>query len=141
MSYAGDLTPAEAWELLQTNPRAVLVDVRTPNEWREIGIPDTSGIGRNPLFVQWVSAQGEVNPNFVTEVQTAAREQLGGQDPEQVIVLCRSGARSIAAATALTAHGAGPAYNVLQGFEGVPNSQGERNINGWRNNGLPSTTW
>ena len=43
MTYAGDITPEAAWELLQSNPEAVLVDVRTRAEWQYVGVPDTSG--------------------------------------------------------------------------------------------------
>src|SRR5690606_19047373 len=41
-AYAGDLTPQEAWDLLLSEPGAVLVDVRTEAEWRFVGVPDTS---------------------------------------------------------------------------------------------------
>ncbi len=46
MSDIDDLTPREAWDLLASDERAVLVDVRTVGEWREIGVPDTSTLGR-----------------------------------------------------------------------------------------------
>ena len=41
------------------------------------------------------------------------------------------------AADALTAAGLGPAYNVLEGFEGPPDAAGHRTVSGWRNSGLP----
>ena len=47
MSYAGDITPQEAWKLLSDNPEAVLVDVRTDAEWRFVGVPDLSSLGRD----------------------------------------------------------------------------------------------
>ena len=46
VSYAGDLTPEQAWELLRENPDAVLVDVRTDAEWKYVGVPDVSSLGR-----------------------------------------------------------------------------------------------
>ena len=46
-SYAGDITPLEAWKLLSDNPNAVLVDVRTDAEWRFVGVPDLSSLGRD----------------------------------------------------------------------------------------------
>ena len=55
----------------------------------------------------------------------------------QVYLICRSGVRSVAAATALTAAGLGPAYNVLEGFEGPHDAQGHRSLAGWKNAGLP----
>ena len=51
--------------------------------------------------------------------------------------LCRSGVRSVAAAQAATAAGLGPAYNVLEGFEGDVGADGHRGHSGWRAAGLP----
>ncbi|MGV7904128.1 rhodanese-like domain-containing protein, partial [Mycobacterium kansasii] len=47
MNYAGNLTPREAWELLEQDPSAVLVDCRTEAEWNYVGIPELSQVGRN----------------------------------------------------------------------------------------------
>ena len=112
------------------------MDVRTEGEWAHIGIPDTAaaGEGRNdPLFIQWNLAGGSPNPLFV--------EQLRRQAPEdtavELVFLCRSGARSIAAATAATAAGY-TSYNVLEGFEGETDRFGGRTVNGWKNRGLPT---
>ena len=46
MSYAGDITPEQAWTILRENPDAVLVDVRTDAEWRFVGVPDLSSLDR-----------------------------------------------------------------------------------------------
>jgi rhodanese-related sulfurtransferase len=134
VSYAGDLSPHEAWAKLGTG--AILVDVRTEGEWARIGIPDTTAAGErrnDPLFIQWNLAGGVPNPHFV--------EQLRQQAPEdtavELVFLCRSGARSAAAATAAAAAGY-TAYNVLEGFEGAPDRFGERTVNGWKNRGLPT---
>lgn len=131
MSYAGDLSPTEAWAKLEAG--AILVDVRTEGEWAHIGIPDTKSAENDPLFIQWNLAGGTPNPHFV--------EQLKRQAPEhtavELVFLCRSGARSIAAATAATAAGY-TSYNVLEGFEGETDRFGERTVNGWKNRGLPT---
>ena len=131
MSYAGDLTPQEAWAKLGSG--AILVDVRTEGEWAHIGIPDTKATENDPLFIQWNLAGGLPNPHFV--------EQLRQQAPEdtavELVFLCRSGVRSVAAASAAT--GAGyTSYNVLEGFEGETDRFGERTVNGWKNRGLPT---
>lgn len=127
MSYAGDLTPAQAYELL-TSTDALLVDVRTPDEWQHIGVPDVPGTA----FVPWVLVPGSPpNPDFVAQVRAA------GAAGRAVVALCRSGQRSIAAATTLTAAGLGPVYNVLQGFEGDTGPDGQRGHTGWRADGLP----
>ncbi len=131
MSYAGDLSPTEAWAKLEAG--AILVDVRTEGEWAQIGIPDTKATENDPLFIQWNLAGGAPNPHFV--------EQLKRQAPEdtavELVFLCRSGARSIAAATAATAAGY-TSYNVLEGFEGETDRVGGRTVNGWKNRGLPT---
>lgn len=133
MTYTADLTPSQAWELLQENPHAVLVDVRTQAEWSFVGVPDTSGIGRTTVFAEWNTfPEGTRNPKFLDQLAEAG---ITGEEP--VLFLCRSGARSIAAAEAATAAGLGPAYNVLDGFEGATNTDGHRGDTGWRAEGLP----
>lgn len=133
MTYAGDLTPQQAYDLFAGNPAVLLVDVRTRAEWDEIGVPDGTGAAGDLAFVEWNTATGH-NHRFLEELAAA------GAEPERPLVfLCRSGVRSIGAAEAATAAGLGPAYNVLEGFEGVPDELGNRTINGWRNAGLPSS--
>jgi rhodanese-related sulfurtransferase len=129
MSYTGDLTPREAWARLEAG--AVLVDVRTEAEWAQIGVPVTAAAGQNPLFIQWNQAGGIPNPRFLEELQQ--RCPTGAE----LLFLCRSGARSVAAATAAAAAGF-TAYNVLEGFEGEPDAAGVRVVNGWKNRGLPT---
>jgi rhodanese-related sulfurtransferase len=132
VSYAGDITPQHAWELLQENQDAVLVDVRTDAEWKYVGVPDTAPIERRTLFVEWVSyPAGAPNERFVDELKAAG---VGGGP---VIFLCRSGQRSIGAAEAATAAGLAPAYNVLEGFEGPLDADKHRGGQGWRAAGLP----
>ena len=53
--YAGDLTPQQAWDLLADNPDAVLVDVRTEAEWRYVGVPDLTSVGRQPVLARRVA--------------------------------------------------------------------------------------
>lgn len=132
MSYAGDLTPTEAWELLASDENAVLVDVRTQAEWAFVGVPDTSDLGKRPLFAEWSSLGSGPNPAGFVEALTAH------VDPgAPIVLLCRSGARSAQAAAALTAAGYGPAYNVADGFEGEVDGEGHRGSSGWRAAGLP----
>jgi rhodanese-related sulfurtransferase len=131
MSYAGDLTPQEAWTKLEQG--AILVDVRTEGEWAHIGIPDTKATDNDPLFIPWTFPGGVPNPDFITDLT----EQAPEDSDTELVFLCRSGQRSIAAATAATQAGF-TSYNVLEGFEGVPDRYGERTVNGWKNRGLPT---
>jgi len=132
MTYAGDLTPDEAWDLLKDDERAVLVDVRTEGEWRGVGVPDTTALNKDPRFIEWVHADGRPNPGFLTALAEAG---LAPGDGRPVVFLCRSGVRSIAAAHAATAAGFGPAYNVLEGFEGGVDASGQRGSTGWKARG------
>jgi len=130
--YAGDLTPAEAWRLLQAEQGAILVDVRTDAEWRTVGVPDLAAVGKAPLLIEWQDVAGRPNPHFVDEVR---REAASSGAP--VVLLCRSGVRSRSAAVALTEAGYRVCYNVTDGFEGPPGPDGLRTVAGWKVDGLP----
>lgn len=133
MSYAGDVTPQEAWERLQNNPKAVLVDCRTEAEWSFVGVPDLSGIGKQAVLIEWIGFPGGTpNTRFVEQLRAA-----GVADDAELLLLCRSGARSISAAEAATADGIAGAYNILDGFEGALDDVGHRGSTGWRAVGLP----
>ena len=133
MSYAGDITPEESWKLLSENLEAVLVDCRTDAEWRWVGVPDLTTLGRQVVFVEWNHGTGQHNDNFVSDLIAAG--VTPGERP--VVFLCRSGNRSIPAAETATEAGIAPSYNVLDGFEGQLDEHGHRGGNGWRALGLP----
>ena len=133
MSYAGDITPEQSWKLLSDDPDAVLVDCRTDAEWRFVGVPDLSGLGRDVVYVEWNHSSGQHNDNFVDDLISAG--VTPGERP--VVFGCRSGNRSIAAGEAATAAGLAPSYNMLDGFEGQLDEQGHRGSGGWRALGLP----
>ncbi|WP_193044599.1 rhodanese-like domain-containing protein [Mycolicibacterium baixiangningiae] len=133
MSYAGDITPEEAWQLLDDNPDAVLVDCRTDAEWRFVGVPDLSPLSRDAVFIEWNRTDGSRNHGFVDDLKAAGIAP--GERP--VVFLCRSGNRSIGAAEAATAAGIGPSYNILDGFEGDLDEQRHRGRTGWKAVGLP----
>jgi rhodanese-related sulfurtransferase len=136
VSYAGDITPEEAWKLLNDNPEAVLVDCRTDAEWRFVGVPDLSSLRRDVVYVEWNSTDGKHNDDFVDELV----EKIGvaGSDQSRAVVfLCRSGNRSIGAAEAATEAGIAPSYNVLDGFEGNLDEHKHRGGTGWKALGLP----
>ena len=123
-----NLDPQHAWDLLQQNPNAVLIDVRTKAEYTDIGHP----IGA--IHIAWQENFGApVNPNFIAEVNRAAPDEN-----TPVLLLCRSGQRSLSAAKALEQAGYSNLINIVNGFEGDPDSNQQRgNINGWQFCGLP----
>lgn len=148
--YAGDVTPSEAWRMLQDDPCAVLVDVRTGAEWQFVGVPDLSQLGRRARFVEWIDfPSGRPNPRFLDELRGELAAERGGtgraagdggaaaDGDSPVLFLCRSGHRSMGAAAAATGAGLGPAYNVLEGFEGALDARRHRGSAGWRAAGLP----
>lgn len=125
--YEGALLPAEAYEILHSAPGVKLVDVRTRAE--------LDWVGRVPgaVEIEWATYPGmKPNPHFIAQLeQQVEKETL-------VLFMCRSGARSNAAATSATQAGYTDCYNVLEGFEGEMNNESRRNtIGGWRAAGLP----
>lgn len=133
MSYAGDVTPLEAYAALRDDPRAILVDVRTTAEWTYVGLPALGEIQKQVVTVEWQRfPDGSRNPAFLDELRAA-----GVAEGAPLYFICRSGARSKAAAEAATAQGLGPAYNIAHGFEGPPDQHGHRVVDGWKAHGLP----
>ena len=125
LPYAGELTPQEAFELLQQGA-VVLVDVRSRAELELVGrVPDAN-------HVEWAFYPGMVaNADFASQLQAQV-------DKSQAIVfMCRTGGRSHNAAVVAEELGY-TAYNMLEGFEGEANAQKQRTlINGWKKAGLP----
>ncbi len=133
-------SPMAAWEALQSDDAAILVDVRTMAEWSYIGISDLTALGKAPLLLEWMTLpRMAVNERFTDELS----EQLAGVVPSRIYFLCRSGVRSLSAARettmAFAARGQSvDCINVVGGFEGDLDSEGHRGkINGWKFDGLP----
>ena len=134
LGYAGDLTPTEAWQKLATQPKAALVDVRTVAEWSYVGVPDLASLTKPVHRISWqIFPEMQVNTGFVDQVKAA------GLTPDQpILLLCRSGVRSVAAAKALTEQGFTACYNIRDGFEGGPDGEKHRGrVAGWKVEGLP----
>jgi len=131
LPYAGAVSPAEAFELLQLDPRARLVDVRTRAELDWVGRP-VVGDGQY-AHVEWTRYPGGVpNSEFLAQLRSAVE----GDAP--VLFLCRSAARSKLAAIEAAKAGFTKAYDLLEGFEGDKDSQGHRKtVSGWCFRGLP----
>lgn len=124
--YYAEFLPDEAWALVQAGA-AVLVDVRTVEERTYVGhVPGS-------LHVAWQTGTSMTkNPRFTRELEgRAAKDAL-------VILICRSGNRSAAAAEAAAKAGFTRVANVREGFEGQRDDTGQRgHIDGWRLRGLP----
>jgi len=123
--YAGDVSPELAWHWVQSG-EAVLVDVRSDAERAWVGfVPEAKPLA----WKQWPVV--DVNPEFDAGIQTIASAGL------KIVLLCRSGVRSVAAAQRATQLGI-EAFNILEGFEGDPDPHAHRgNLGGWKLRGLP----
>lgn len=130
-----NLSPQQAYDLLQTDSHARLVDVRSTMEYLFVGHP----VGA--VHIPWIDEPGwKANPDFIADVHklslSANKEQTDDGPP--IILICRSGQRSLAAGQALLAAGFSNISHIDEGFEGKLNDQHQRNtLNGWRSRGLP----
>jgi rhodanese-related sulfurtransferase len=131
--YAGDLSPTQAWSLLQDEADALLIDVRTDAEWSYVGGPNLATLTKHVLQLSWqIFPQMQVAPDFVEQLCAHAISPT-----QSLLFLCRSGVRSRHAAAAMTQAGYLRCYNISQGFEGDKDSNGQRgNIGGWKVDGL-----
>ncbi len=130
LSYSGGILPPAAWDLVRDG-HALLVDVRSAEERQFVGhVPGS-------LHVAWATGTALTrNPRFVRELE-AKLAKVGGKDAV-VLLLCRSGKRSVLAAEAATAAGFRHVFNVLEGFEGEIDERQQRGgSDGWRFHGLP----
>ena len=124
------LLPHEAWAFVQATPDALFVDVRMEIEYLYVGHPP--GV----VHVAWYEyPQMQADPGaFADQV----RREAGGRTDRPVVLICRSGKRTVEAGLALEAAGFADVVNVLHGFEGELDEHFQRGrLNGWRFEGLP----
>lgn len=123
------LDPKSAHAYMQAHPRAILVDCRTEIEHMYVGHP----VGAE--HVAWQEAPDwEIDPEFVDKVKWL----VGADLQRPVLLICRSGHRSLYAGEALEAAGFACVINVLEGFEGQLDDDFHRStLGGWRHCGLP----
>ena len=119
--------PRQAHEFLKKNSNAIFVDCRSEMEYLFVGHPTGA------ILVPWNDGPNwEVNPDFVAHVKKAASVD------RPIILICRSGNRSLDAGRTLEEAGFTQVWNVLHGFEGDLDETHHRNAkNGWRHDGLP----
>jgi rhodanese-related sulfurtransferase len=123
------LDPQAAHLFLQQTPEAVLVDCRTEIEHMYVGHPISAE------HVAWQEGPDwEIDPDFAAKV----KRLLKGELARPVLLICRSGVRSLAAGEALEAAGFTQVINVVEGFEGPLDEDFHRGtLGGWRYRGLP----
>lgn len=131
-----DLTPQQAFELVQANPRAVLIDVRSSMEFLFVGHP------KGAIHVPWIDEPDwKINPHFAAQVRQVVLGGIsahGGGHGAPVVLICRSGKRSLEAGELLVKEGFSDVYHITEGFEGDLDEQHHRStLGGWRQHGLP----
>ncbi|MBT3196109.1 MAG: rhodanese-like domain-containing protein [Gammaproteobacteria bacterium] len=130
------ITPADAWQMVQDNPRVLLIDVRSSMEFLFVGHP----VGA--VHIPWIDEPDwEINEQFATEVRKLV---LGGIHQGEklvgapIILICRSGKRSLEAGKRLIEERFTEVFNIDEGFEGELNEQHQRSsVGGWRFRELP----
>ncbi len=130
------ISPKDAWALLQSAPRAILIDVRSDMEFLFVGHP------KGAIHLAWIDyPEWVINPTFVTETR---KTLLGGASTASdhanapILLICRSGKRSKEAGNLLIDNGFTAVYSIEGGFEGeLDGSHHRGNINGWRYAKLP----
>lgn len=132
-----DISPTDAWKLIQEKPISLFVDVRSHMEFLFIGHPVSA------IHIPWIDEPDwTVNPRFVTEIRQLV---LGGLSHNEdnlhsvpIILICRSGQRSKESGNLLIQEGFTNVYNISTGFEGELDDNHQRSTkNGWRFDGLP----
>lgn len=128
--------PKQSFEFLQQNPQAILIDCRSSMEFLFVGHP----VGA--INIAWIDEPDwEINPNFVNEVRKLilAKAPAAIQiEDHPLLIICRSGKRSLDAGKVLLQAGFRAIYNIAEGFEGELNAQHQRStLGGWRFHGLP----
>jgi rhodanese-related sulfurtransferase len=130
------LTPEQAWQMMQDDPRTILVDIRSSMEFLFVGHP------KGAVHIPWIDEPDwTVNPHFLTEVR---KLMLGGVvcDSEEgcvpIILICRSGKRSKEAGELLISRGLKNIFHIDEGFEGELDKNHQRSsVGGWRFHSLP----
>jgi len=136
ISELHDIAPMDALQMIEHDPRAILIDIRSSMEYLFVGHP----VGA--VHLPWIDEPDwEVNPHFVPEVR---KLMLGGavcaveEGCAPIILICRSGKRSQEAGKILLTAGLSNIYHIDEGFEGDLNEHHQRSsVGGWRFHGLP----
>ena len=111
---------SEIKKFVENNPRTVLLDVRTDDEWKTVGKPDSTNFGIKTYFIT-ISQ----DPGFIENIKKEINKE------NQILVMCAAGGRSIIAANLLQNEGY-IAHNISDGFSGNGQELG------WKNSGLPT---
>jgi rhodanese-related sulfurtransferase len=129
------INPDEAWNLVQSDSRALLIDIRSSMEYLFVGHPIDA------IHVPWIDEpEWTVSPTFVTDIRKLILGGVidGDSAGVPIILICRSGRRSKEAGQVLIDAGISNVFNVEEGFEGDLDDEHHRStVAGWRYHNLP----
>jgi rhodanese-related sulfurtransferase len=134
------ISATDAFDILQKDQNSVLVDVRTFEEFNFVGTADPSHFGDRMILSPWkLSLAMKENPAFAQDLEEMLSRLFGEKSKEaKILFLCRTGGRSDAAASFMNNLGYQNCCNIVGGFEGNPNKEGQRGtMNGWKAEKLP----
>jgi rhodanese-related sulfurtransferase len=117
---------SEIKKFLINNKNVELLDVRTQDEWDNVGKPDGEKLGLRTHFITIVrSHDPAANKSFVEEVKNKIDSN------KELLIMCKAGGRSMMAAQLLSQENI-KCINISDGFEGNGESPG------WKDENLPS---
>ena len=129
------ISPNEAFQMLKEHSNAILIDVRSSMEFLFVGHP------KGAVHIAWIDEPDwDINPNFCTEIRQLVLGGVCGEEATHpaIILICRSGKRSLEAGRLLLENGFDHVYNINEGFEGEIDENHQRStLGGWRFRGLP----
>lgn len=131
-----NISTLKSWEILKKEKNSYLIDVRSPEEWQETGIPDLSSLNKDVKLLTFIYLSPTIheNDNFIEDL-----ESIFPNKQSKLLFICKTGGRSLKAAKAALHHGYSNCCNVADGFLGNmfdANSM-PLNLNGWINSDLP----
>ena len=129
-----EIDSKKAWEILSKIENSALIDVRTAEEWKFVGVPDLESIKKRVVFISWrMYPDMVINDSFMGRIKCTFVNKGA-----PLLLLCRSGTRSCEAALAMLQEGYTNCHNIGDGFEGKLSNKYHRNTsNGWKFNNLP----
>ncbi len=129
------ISPKEAFKMLSEHPNSLLIDVRSSMEFLFVGHP------KGAVHIAWIDEPDwDINPNFVTEIRKLVLGGVCGENVQHpnIILICRSGNRSLEAGQLLIDSGLNHVFNIDEGFEGELDDKHQRSTQGgWRYHKLP----
>lgn len=134
------INPKDAFKILVEDKNSVLVDVRTFEEFAFVGTVDPTLFGGRMILSPWkLTMSMKDNPSFIEDLEAMLERFFGPKSNEsKILFLCRSGARSNAAANLVSSMGYAQCFNILGGFEGDLDSENQRgSFSGWKAEKLP----